>query len=270
MLSPYRVLDLTDDRAALGPQILADLGAEVITIEPPGGSPARRGRGLRFAAFNRNKRSVTLDLDAAAGRAAFLDLVASADFLFENAEPGAMAAHGRGFDALREVNPRLIYVAISPFGQDGPYRGLLASDLTLSALSGQMAMYGDADRPPVPPGLAGQFDAVDEFFGAFGFEIARTDELEADDLLGTYAAAEAAGGGRALLLTADRDMFQCASEAVSVLYVKTGSGATGPAAGAAPKGVPEIARAVRQRKVLGRLINTSGQDPVGRRSTPRD
>ncbi|HLZ72769.1 MAG TPA: CoA transferase [Dehalococcoidia bacterium] len=154
MLSPYRVLDLTDNRAALGAQILADLGAEVITIEPPGGSPERgdppgANAGLQFAAYNRNKRSVTLDLDAADGRATFLDLVATADFLFENDEPGAMAARDLGFEALRQHNPRLIYVAISPFGQDGPYRGFLASDLTLSALSGQMAMYGDADRPPV-------------------------------------------------------------------------------------------------------------------------
>ncbi|HEY7295069.1 MAG TPA: CoA transferase [Dehalococcoidia bacterium] len=149
MLSPYRVLDLTDARAALGPQMLADLGAEVIKIEPPGGSPERDADGLRFAAYNRNKRSVTLDLDDPAGRTAFLGLVAQADFLFENAEPGAMAASGLGFEELRGVNPRLIYVAISPFGQDGPYRGFVASDLTLSALSGQMAIYGDSDRPPV-------------------------------------------------------------------------------------------------------------------------
>lgn len=148
MLSPYRVLDLTDSRAALGPQILADLGAEVILIEPPGGSRERE-TGTAFAAYTRNKRSVTLDLDTAAGRDHFFDLVRGADFLIENAAPGAMAARELGFATLRELNPRLIYVAISPFGQDGPYRDFAASDLTLSALSGQMAIYGDADRPPV-------------------------------------------------------------------------------------------------------------------------
>ncbi|HZQ37315.1 MAG TPA: CoA transferase, partial [Dehalococcoidia bacterium] len=148
MLSPYRVLDLTDSRAALGPQILADLGAEVILIEPPGGS-AERNAGTAFAAYNRNKRSVTLDFDATAGRDRFFDLVRGADFLFENAAPGAMAARGMDFAALRSLNPRLIYVAISPFGQDGPYRDFAAADLTIAALSGQMAIYGDADRPPV-------------------------------------------------------------------------------------------------------------------------
>src|SRR5215210_5013656 len=85
-----------------------------------------------------------------------------------------------------------------------------------------------ADRPPVPDGLAGQFAPVEDYFGAFGFEVAATDELEADDLLGSYAEVEVERGGRALLLTGDRDMFQCAGDAVTVLYVKTGTGAKGP------------------------------------------
>lgn len=85
-----------------------------------------------------------------------------------------------------------------------------------------------ADRPAVPDGLAGQFAQVPDYFGAFGFHVANTDELEADDLLGAYAKAEAAGGGRALLLTGDRDMYQCASDDVTVLYVKTGAGGKGP------------------------------------------
>ena len=85
-----------------------------------------------------------------------------------------------------------------------------------------------ADRPPVPDGLAGQFAQVEDFFGAFGFHVAGTDEFEADDLLGAYAQAEAGAGGQALLLTGDRDMYQCASEDVTVLYVKTGSGGKGP------------------------------------------
>jgi DNA polymerase-1 len=80
----------------------------------------------------------------------------------------------------------------------------------------------------VPDGLEGQFAQVEAYFGAFGFEVARTDELEADDLLASYADAEARRGGRTLQLTGDRDMFQCASENVTVLYVKTGTGAQGP------------------------------------------
>lgn len=85
-----------------------------------------------------------------------------------------------------------------------------------------------ADRPPVPDGLAGQFAQVRDYFGAFGFEVATTDEFEADDLLSSYARAEVEGGGRALLLTGDRDMFQCAGAEVTVLYVKTGTGGSGP------------------------------------------
>src|SRR5262245_36604742 len=137
MLSPYRVLDLTDARAELGPLILAGLGADVVKVEPPGGSASRHEppldrtlpaglQSLRFHALNRGKRSVVLDLANAAGRPDFSRLVSGADFLFENAAPGSMAAAGLGFEALRDINPRLVYVAVTPFGQDGPYAHHLA------------------------------------------------------------------------------------------------------------------------------------------------
>src|SRR5262245_2403598 len=157
MLGPYRVLDLTDSRAALGPLILAGLGADVIKVEPPGGC-ASRGEAplvpdlpaglasLRFHAFNRGKRSAVLDLDDEGGRARFRDLVASADFLFENAAPGEMAERGLSFESLRRMNPRIVHVAVTPFGQDGPYARHLATDLTLAAMGGMMALNGDADR----------------------------------------------------------------------------------------------------------------------------
>jgi crotonobetainyl-CoA:carnitine CoA-transferase CaiB-like acyl-CoA transferase len=159
-LGPYRVLDLTDARAGLGPLVLAGLGADVIRVEPPGGSDARRAdprvpglpadlASLRFHAFERGKRSVVLDLDSGRGRTDFLALVASADFVFENAGPSAMAARGLGFDALREARPDLVYVAISPFGRTGPYASHLATDLTLSAMGGAMALLGERDRRPV-------------------------------------------------------------------------------------------------------------------------
>ena len=158
--SPYRVLDLTDARAGLGPMVLAGLGADVIKVEPPGGSDVRRAEplvpglpdslaSLRLHAFDRGKRSVVLDLDSARGRADFLALVATADFVIENAGPGAMDARGLGFAALREVRPDLVYVAISPFGQDGPYAHHLATDLTLSAMGGMMSLLGEPDRRPV-------------------------------------------------------------------------------------------------------------------------
>jgi crotonobetainyl-CoA:carnitine CoA-transferase CaiB-like acyl-CoA transferase len=159
-LCPYRVLDLTDARAGLGPMVLAGLGADVIKVEPPGGSDVRRAAplvpglpdglaSLRLHAFDRGKRSVVLDLESARGRADFLALVATADFVIENAGAGAMDARGLGFAALREARPDIVYVAISPFGQDGPYAQHLATDLTLSAMGGAMALLGEPDRRPV-------------------------------------------------------------------------------------------------------------------------
>jgi crotonobetainyl-CoA:carnitine CoA-transferase CaiB-like acyl-CoA transferase len=160
MLAPYRVLDLTDARAELATFVMSGLGADVVKVEPPGGSPSRheppRAAGqpeglesLRFHAYNRGKRSVVLDLEDPAGRARLLELVGTADFVFENAGPGSMAERGLGFEDLRQVRPDLVYVAISPFGHTGPYAHHLATDLTLSAMGGSMALNGDADRRPV-------------------------------------------------------------------------------------------------------------------------
>src|SRR5262249_10825892 len=99
--------------------------------------------------FERGKRSVVLDLDSARGREDFLALVATADFVIENAGPGAMDARGLGFTALREARPDLVYVAISAFGSDGPYARHVATDLTLSAMGGMMSLLGEPDRRPV-------------------------------------------------------------------------------------------------------------------------
>jgi len=160
MLSPYRVLDLTDGRAELASFVLAGLGADVIKVEPIGGSASRTDlpldpaqppalQSLHFHAYNRGKRSIELDLTSAAGRADFLALVATADFVIENAEPGTMDAIGLGFTALRSARPDLVYVAITAFGQDGPYAHHLATDLTLSAMGGAVALNGEPDRRPV-------------------------------------------------------------------------------------------------------------------------
>lgn len=160
MLSPYTVLDLTDDRGELAAMVLGDLGADVIKVEPPQGSSSRRmgpflegapvpERSLHFFAFNRNKRGITLDLTTEAGRRVLLRLVEKADFLIESARPGEMDELGLGFDALRQVNPRLVYVAITAFGQGGPHADFAASDLTLAAMGGSMGLHGDPGRPPV-------------------------------------------------------------------------------------------------------------------------
>lgn len=148
MLSPYRVIDLTDGRAALGPLMLANLGAEVVRVEPPSFEPPE-DEALQYAVSNRGKVRVALDLDSAAGRERFLELVKTADFLFENGPPGLTAERGLGWERLQAVNPQLVYVATTPFGQDGPYAGYRTTDLILAAMGGMMALNGDPDRPPV-------------------------------------------------------------------------------------------------------------------------
>jgi crotonobetainyl-CoA:carnitine CoA-transferase CaiB-like acyl-CoA transferase len=160
MLSPYRVLDLTNERGLLCGQMLADLGADVIAVEPPEGNSARRlgpfaddeadpERSLYWWAYARNKRSITLDLTTAEGRDRLLELAADADFLIESDVPGRMAELGLGYDDLAAANPSLVYVSISAFGQDGPKAGYAESDLIVSAAGGTVAMAGDVDRAPI-------------------------------------------------------------------------------------------------------------------------
>jgi crotonobetainyl-CoA:carnitine CoA-transferase CaiB-like acyl-CoA transferase len=159
-LAPYRILDLTTERGWLAGKMLADLGAEVIKVEPPGGDPGRlRGpfagdrpgpdNGLPWLAFNRGKRSVVLDLSQPAGREGLLALAAQADAVIESFDPGQLEAWGLGLDALHAANPALVLTRISPFGQTGPYAGHAASDLTLSAIGGAAWLSGDEDRAPV-------------------------------------------------------------------------------------------------------------------------
>ena len=160
VLAPYRVLDLTNERGLLCGQILGDLGADVVVIEPPGGSSARRfgpfyedreepERSLYWWAFNRNKRSITLDVAREEGRTILLDLVRRADFLIESAGPGAFDALGIGYETLARVNPKLVYVAISPFGRSGPKMKYADADLVIMAAGGPLLLTGDDDRPPV-------------------------------------------------------------------------------------------------------------------------
>ncbi|HEY4646956.1 MAG TPA: CoA transferase [Steroidobacteraceae bacterium] len=164
MLSPYRVLDLTDERGLLCGKMLADLGADVLQIEPPAGNTARRvapfyrddpgpDHSLFWWAYAANKRSVTLDLMSADGKALFERLVASAHFLIESGRPGELAALGLGYDRLADINPALIVVSITPFGQTGPYATYLASDLVGMGLGGFMYVTGDPDRAPLRVGF---------------------------------------------------------------------------------------------------------------------
>ncbi len=164
LLSPYRVLDLTDEKGYLCGRILADLGADVIKIEPPGGDHARRlgpfhqdvadpERSLFFWAYNLNKRGVTLDLHSEDGRALFRQLVKLSDFVIDSSGPGYLDALGLGYQELSRFNPRIILAAITAFGPTGPYRDYKATDIVGLAMGGMLALSGDPDRAPVRVGV---------------------------------------------------------------------------------------------------------------------
>ncbi len=150
LLTPYRVLDLTGPLGYVAGKVLADLGAEVIKIEPPGGDPEREWRdGLFWAATNAGKRSITLDLESTVDQGRFLELVRGADFVLESFRPGMLSEHGLGYVVLCRDNPGLIMVSITPFGQYGPYALFEASDLEIMALSGAMSLAGQAGEEPM-------------------------------------------------------------------------------------------------------------------------
>ena len=162
-LTGVRVLDISQVMA--GPyacMLLADLGADVIKIEPPGGGDQTRGAmgfkmkgddSLGFLNMNRNKRSVTLNLKTEAGRGVLLRMVKDADILLENYRPGAMKRLGLGYEVVAAINPKLIYTSISGFGQSGPWADRPGFDLMAQAMSGIMSVTGYPDGPPVKAGV---------------------------------------------------------------------------------------------------------------------
>jgi crotonobetainyl-CoA:carnitine CoA-transferase CaiB-like acyl-CoA transferase len=164
-LRGMRVLDLSNVLA--GPfacHQLAHLGAEVIKVEAPAGGDLARQlgadaalnrqlMGVSFLAQNAGKRSITLDLKRAGGKAVLRRLVTGADVLVENFRPGVMQRLGLGYEALLEHNPRLVYCAISGFGQDGPLRGLPAYDQIIQGMAGVMSITGDAHSAPLRVGF---------------------------------------------------------------------------------------------------------------------
>ncbi|MFQ5380271.1 MAG: CoA transferase, partial [Dehalococcoidia bacterium] len=164
-LQPYRVLDLTDERGLVCGQILADLGADVIALEPPGGNKARRvgpfagdatddpEASLWWASYARNRRSAVIDIESEEGKQQLLDLVRGADFLIESFEPGYLAGLGLDYESLAAVNPALIHVSITPFGSTGPKAGYAATDMIVMAASGPLVATGDSDRAPLRMGV---------------------------------------------------------------------------------------------------------------------
>jgi crotonobetainyl-CoA:carnitine CoA-transferase CaiB-like acyl-CoA transferase len=165
---------------------LADLGADVVKVEPPvRGDPSRQigpfvsGESSPFVRLNRNKRSVVVDLKHPDGKATFLRLAASADVLLENLRPGAMTGLGLGYDEVRAHNPGLVYVSVSGWGQDGPRAGLPGLDVMAQARSGLMSITGEPDGPPAKIGVP-MCDLVSGLYAA----LAATAALRARDATG--------------------------------------------------------------------------------------
>ena len=162
-LAGVRVLDVSQVMA--GPyccMLLADLGADVIKIEPPGTGDQTRGAmgfkmkgpdSMGFLNMNRNKRSVTLNLKTEAGKKVFFELVKTADILVENYRPGVMKKLGIDYPSLKDINPSLVYASISGFGQTGPWADRPGFDLMAQAMSGVMSVTGYPDGPPVKAGV---------------------------------------------------------------------------------------------------------------------
>ncbi|MBM0106935.1 CoA transferase [Steroidobacter sp. S1-65] len=150
--------------------MLADLGADVIKVESPTGDPYRSYQGGQFSphfqAYNRNKRSIALDLHQPADREAFDSLISNADVYIQNFRPGTAERLGAGAPRLHELNPRLVYCSISGFGSSGPYADRPSYDSVAQALSGFLSVVVDHDRPRfLGPALA---DAITGIYGAFG------------------------------------------------------------------------------------------------------
>src|SRR5439155_10373771 len=187
-LSGYRVLDIAGPLGLHCTKLLADMGADVIKIEPPSGDESRRTppfkddtphpeKSLYFLHFNTNKRSITLDVEKPDGRAVFLELTRKADVVLETARPGRMDELGIGYTSLRAQNPGLVYAAITPFGQTGPWRDYKANDMAGIALGNLLYLAGEPGEPPLqPPGEIAY--GMASTYGAFGIAVALYHRLE--------------------------------------------------------------------------------------------
>ena len=177
-LGHLRVLDLAGPLGQHCSKLMADMGADVIKVEPPEGDSARYvapfakdnrhpDGSLYFLSFNTNKRSVTLDLTSRRGRDLLRRLAATADVLVESFSPGYMDDLGLGYKSLSRVNPALVMTSVTPFGQTGPYKDFLGTDLVAQALGGLMYIQGDDTKPPcaAPSEQAYQLASVHAAYG---------------------------------------------------------------------------------------------------------
>ena len=168
ILGSFRVLDLTDEKGSLCGKILADLGADVIKIEKPGGADSRnigpfyqnkadRSTSLSWFAYEQNKRGITLDIEKKDGQNLFFQMVSKADFVVESFPVGYLEELGLGYSALSKINPRVIMTSITPFGRTGPYKNFKASDIVVMAMGGFMYTTGNPDDVPLRVSLPQAF-----------------------------------------------------------------------------------------------------------------
>jgi crotonobetainyl-CoA:carnitine CoA-transferase CaiB-like acyl-CoA transferase len=160
LLEGYRVLDLTEGGCQICGKVLGDMGADVIKIEPPGGSPSRKTgpfykddpdpeKSLFWMACNTSKRGVTLNIEHPKGLALFKKLLDTADVVVESFRPGYMQGLGLEYSDMDKIKPGIIMTSITPFGQTGPFSHYKGSDIVVWAMGGMLGLCGDNDRPPV-------------------------------------------------------------------------------------------------------------------------
>jgi crotonobetainyl-CoA:carnitine CoA-transferase CaiB-like acyl-CoA transferase len=187
-LTGYRVLDLAGPLGFHCTKLLADMGADMIKVEPPGGDEARRvppfkddsphpEKSLYFLHFNTNKRSITLDFEKPDGRAILLELAQKTDVVIETYRPAQREKLGLGYQELSAGNPRLVHASITPFGETGPWRDYKADDIAGIALGNLLYLAGEPGEPPLqPPGEIAY--GMASTYGAFGIAVALYHRLE--------------------------------------------------------------------------------------------
>ncbi|MGB9308252.1 MAG: CoA transferase [Mycobacterium sp.] len=227
-LSGVRVIDFTDGTAGFAGRFLADLGADVVLVEPPEGTASRRaqpqhdGHGLRFATAHANKRGIVVDINTAEGRETLLKLTDDADIFLESHPAGHLAELGVGQQEMRERNPRLVVVSVTDFGQTGPYRDYKSSEAVFTAMSSLLTRSGAPGREPLlPPGeLATQTAAVSVAYGA----------------LLAYFKAERSGSGDYL----DCSLFDLVVQDLDPGFGMAGTATMGQPLYTAPPGRPDV------------------------------
>ncbi|MDD4858847.1 MAG: CoA transferase [Dehalococcoidales bacterium] len=174
-LTGIRVLAMEQILAGpFGSMLLGDLGAEIIKIEPPGGEisrhqagPSYKGESNYYLAFNRNKKSIVLDLKTKSGKQAFYDLVKISDIVWDNHRAGAMKRLGADYDTLKKINPKIICCNITGWGMTGPYKDYTSYDLMAQAVAGILSVTGEPGGPPIKPGPS-IADIAGATFGTIG------------------------------------------------------------------------------------------------------